>query len=177
MKHIVLTIVVLLLLAQPITARTPQLEDVQYIQLSPGQNLISINIMPADTSIDSVFAGIPFRRVMGEYGSFDATIPPQFNTLSDIYPGNGYIVTIDQPATLVVAGTLVPFWAPIRLHPGWNWIGYYPQRPMKTDDALAGIAGLYGRVQDEAGNPMNRMYPGRGYFIYMTQGANLVYPY
>jgi hypothetical protein len=61
-----------------------------------------IGYLPADPlPVTEALASIDglYTRVIGNNGSFDASIPPSFNTLQEMRPGEGYLLYMTQAAT------------------------------------------------------------------------------
>lgn len=133
--------------------------------------------------------------IAGQYGKLQCEtgtyLPPpadpRFNTCTTVAPGQGYLLYATANTTLSLTGRRVPTDQPISLHAGYNWLGYLPTCELTVETALASIAGKYTIVHSEAGtyrpppanpafNNFNTMAPGRGYMIYMTEAATLVYP-
>ena len=110
------------------------------------------------------------------------------NTLTQTVALRGYWLKLNSAATLVVTGTQ-PVTTTVHLQPGWNLIGYLPDTALARDVALASIAGQYTALLGfdqgaeswyaalpDSMNTLTMMYPNRGYWIYMTEAADLVYP-
>lgn len=160
----------------------------QTIALTPGWNLISFNVEPTDPTVAAVLTGLSYSRVLGDGGSFVPTLPPSFNSLKELHPGQAYYIysTASSNTNLVVAGIPVAANTPISLKAGWNWLGYLPQTTLPIAEALNSISGNYQRVIDIDGtyssslppqfNTLTEMAPGRGYLIFMNNAATLTYP-
>ena len=166
----------------------------QRIPLHSGWNWFSINRTPSDSSVPAVLTSISgkYDLVLGEDGVYaPPPADPAFNTLTDILPGEGYMIRMthaaEEPNPLLVSGPLVPANTPIPLHSGWNWLGYLPESAQDISHALNSIAGKFDLVLGETGtyapppanpafNTLSHLEPGRGYLIRMTQAATLVYP-
>jgi hypothetical protein len=97
------------------------------ISLSPGWNLISLPVQPANTAIASVLSGIAgsYQVVWGYPNqSWDLYDPNDTggSTLATMQAGNGYWIKMTSAKTLSVSGTTPP--QSLSLLPGWNLIGY-----------------------------------------------------
>lgn len=79
-------------------------ESSQNISLHQGWNLISFNLIPADNSIDALFNGMPIRTIKTMDSFWDASLPEYFNSLHSLTPGEGYLVFMNSPSTLLVSG-------------------------------------------------------------------------
>lgn len=162
------------------------------ITLSMGWNLISLNLVPADTAIASVLAQITgkyssvWAYVNGSWLVYDAN-NPGFSDLTTIDAGYGYWINMTDTGVLPNTGT-----APskdVSLNNGWNLVGFNSAASMNTADALATIAGQYvsawafingaWQVYDPA-NPgfsdLLTMEPGYGYWINATAASTWTLP-
>jgi len=81
----------------------------QTINLNPGWNLISLDVSPADNSVQTVFADLVNSGNLEFITSFDAgtqtfdpTIPGPFNSLQEAVDGFGYWVKVQNAAVLTV---------------------------------------------------------------------------
>jgi hypothetical protein len=119
--------------------------------------------------------------------------PPPFNTLTTMDARHGYWLNATDPMTdtLSVSGSL-PLTTSIDLCTGWNLIGYASWNERPITDVLADIDGKYSLVyaydaSDVAdpwkkyspppdppiANDLNNMQPWFGYWINITEPANL----
>lgn len=102
--------------------------------------------------------------------------------------GEGYLIFLDQPATMRHPGALADPTLPIPLVMGWNWVGYLPASPLTLDDALASVtfeAGdavksqtAYAQYSSTAGweGSLEEMAPGLGYQFFVQDDHVLTYP-
>jgi hypothetical protein len=169
-------------------------EQTQRISLHTGWNWFSIFNSPADKSIASVLSTISgkYDQVNGEAGIYKPPpANPIFNTLTQILPGEGYMIRMTQaaeePNPLVVTGAFLPNNTPIPLDAGWNWIGFLPDSAQSVSCALSSVSGNYDLVLGEVGlyapppanpafNTLSNLEPGRGYLIRTTWNVSLIYP-
>ncbi|NOZ05993.1 MAG: hypothetical protein GXP41_06530, partial [Chloroflexi bacterium] len=111
------------------------------------------------------------------------------NTLHTMDAEHGYWLKVTGATTLVITGTQVAVTTTIPLQQGWNLVGYLPATAQDRGTALASIDGKYTAVLSfdqgaeswyaalpSSMNTLTMMYPHRGYWVYMTQAADLVYP-
>ena len=164
--------------------------EARSILLKPNQwSLASLNVEPPVPSIDVVLQSIAgkYCRVLGETQVYDCLVPLEFRSLKEIHGAKGYYIRLDDTASsyLLVEGVPVDPATPIPLHAGLNWVGYLPGAAQPVASALASIAGKYLLVTDGAltydpalpqYSTLKRMEPGKGYLIYATGDATLVYP-
>ncbi len=163
------------------------------IALDPGWNLISINVAPVDATARNVFAPLVGHLTVAQ--SFDGGGGRTFypggaqNTLTTVDALHGYWVKVTGAVTLTVPGTPLPAGTSIPLAAGWNLVSYLPDTSKPLADALTLIAGKYTAVLGyEQGartwyaalpanmNTLGSLKPHHGYWVYMTEPANLVYP-
>jgi hypothetical protein len=144
----------------------------QTIVLEKGWNLISTNVHPADSSIATLFNGLDLAEIktMNTYWRKDQ--PTFLNPLQAISAGEGYLVKMNAPGTLSVAGTpnLHGFKNLEGLTTGWNLIGC----PYPSAAPIAGIFGsMFWEIKDFSGfgiqygatNTLHDLVPGKGYFV------------
>jgi hypothetical protein len=163
--------------------------DGQFVMLNPGWNWLSLNVEPPTPLVAQTFSSIDGRydRVLGENGIYDTSLPPVFNSLTEIHAGLGYMLRITDTATvnLLAEGVRLPPETPLPLHQGWNWIGYVPTQTLPITVALQSIAGQYQLVlgQYDTYDPdlpdfstLQEMSAGEGYMIYANTAVTLTYP-
>jgi hypothetical protein len=175
------------------------------LQLVPGYNAISWNVLPQDAQVATIFAdplgkGI-VKIILGfvNDGSgntkFDFYIPElgQYNPLLWTDFTQGYFVKIlgeAQLDTFSVCGMPVCPSIPVPLNSGYNFVSYLEGQPDSVGHALGslipgnlGIALRY--TNDGAGNEAFHVYPdgdfsvmmpGEGYFVKVDSADVLVYP-
>ena len=167
--------------------------EILHIPLQAGWNLISLPLIPEDTSVDMVLSPI-----MGDYSiiwAYNASdtadhwkkydpSAPFGNDLINIEPGKGYWIMMISDDTLPISGT-VPESTDINLTTGWNLIGYNSLDSQPIADVLSSINGNYSVIwaydaSDTAdhwkkydpsapfGNDLANMEAGKGYWIMLT---------
>jgi len=125
------------------------------LTLEPGWNLVSVNVIPDDTSPRCLMQSIDgsYSIVWG-YDSSDSEdqwkrfIPgSNGNDLTEMGEQFGYWVRVNasQPQTLTVDGE-IPTQTSSPLYYGWNLIGYPNENPQLVGDALASIDRKYNLV-------------------------------
>jgi hypothetical protein len=160
----------------------------QSIQLAPGWNFMSFRMQPPLPLVDVTLNSIrgKYCRVLGEAGLYFCNVPEQFRTLKEMQAAKGYYlhITNTQSLNLLVDGVPLAATTPLALHAGVNWVGYLPSSSMPVTVALQSIAGQYLRVAsiDKLYDPalpqfstLSLLEPGKGYSIYATQDASLIY--
>jgi len=159
--------------------------------LNGGWNLVSLNVRPADSSIEVIFDPIMdnLLKVKDIYSSYDPTLPPVYNTLHELEDGAGYYVKVTGITTLDIIGSPIdPTETPIDLNSGWNLIAYVNQTAMDVEDAFAVLinAGTLLKVKDifssydpslpSAYNTLVNMEPGKGYYVRVSANVTFYYP-
>ena len=162
------------------------------IELQPGWNLISLPLVPTNSSIEDVLSLLLKDSLLERVWSYDAETdawhsyapgaPPDLTMMTD---GKGYFVKVTGYNVLIVQGTEQPPppALPRAYHvvPGWNLIGYKRLTSSNVSDYLKGID--YIRVYKF--DPINKIYelvepgedmePGYGYWVAVkTEGW--IYP-
>ena len=162
------------------------------INLYPGWNWFSFNILPENNSINSILSSL------GEKASFIASqslgIAENYGvygwngTLSTLEPSEMYKIEMLDSALLTISGLPADYNMSISLEGGWNWIGYLPQNSGDVNTALASISesALFIASQSSgvatnyneygwAGTLLS-MDPGSGYLLEMSSSDELIYP-
>jgi len=166
------------------------------ITLSTGWNLISLPLIPTNSTIEAVLAGVSGVGSVTQVYAWDAQ-PQSYltyiagvgGTLTTMEDGPGYWVSANGTATLTVTGQCMPDppEAPrsytVKL--GWNLIGLKSVATRTTDDYLRTVAGMYPVLWGYGSDYIlvypsppgtGQMTPGSGYWIYMTQDGEIIPP-
>ncbi|MDA3882085.1 MAG: hypothetical protein PF481_02265 [Bacteroidales bacterium] len=98
-------------------------ETTQKIELISGWNLISTNVYPVDSTIETLFSGLDVSLIKDANGFWKSGQVGAFNSLQTITAGNGYLVYMNNAGTLQITGNSVQTPLMVSL-PGWNLIGY-----------------------------------------------------
>jgi hypothetical protein len=159
----------------------------QNIPLTTGWNLVSLRVIPANLTLQSLFSGISgnVQQVKDNQLSYAPAMASHFNTLSTWQIGKGYWVKVNSNCTLSVTGTAVdPSAQTIALSPGWNLVSYYPGTAMNVSTALASISTYLQEVKSlsqsyipgSGGNTLTQLATNNGYWIKVSQACTLTYP-
>ncbi|MFC1717049.1 PKD domain-containing protein [Candidatus Poribacteria bacterium] len=156
-------------------------------ELAIGWNLISINIRPADMSIEQALSAIDgkydalwtYDTGSVEWQRYDLNSPPFLNNLKEIRPGAGYWINMTEFGVLMVQGAQPD--TAITLESGWNLVGYNYQSAKPVEEVMSSIRGKYNLVWTYDAhaslwlrytpdgqsflNNLEFMQPGRGYWI------------
>ena len=162
--------------------------DEASIVLVDGWNLISLPLIPLDSDIEVVLAGIMDDVISVWYwaGSWDSFVPGAPSDLDSMEDGKAYWINMKAAQTLNLAGTENP--VPPALPPaydvvaGWNMVGFKSTATNVTAaDYLAGTEPIriYG-FKDDAwfmiSPPYNDlMVPGLGYWVAFPEPGT-IYP-
>jgi hypothetical protein len=172
----------------PFGSTLPSNQQGAYKITLTGHNLISIPLLiedPAVTSALATLTNIPSNfTYMRYYDELDAVSP--WKIFSMIGPRDSLGLSNDMglwvggsgSGQLTVTGT-VPDGYTIRLKAGWNLVGYPSLTPRTVSDALAGLPIVRIEGEDSTTPPYNLrvlgggdvMYPGRGYWIYVSSDS------
>jgi hypothetical protein len=160
------------------------------ITLSEGWNLISLPLIPDNSSIEAVLSGImehvdsvwAYNAETGKWLMYDPDTP-EISNLHEMKDGVGYWIKMTSNVTLTIHGSEFP--APpatppvYHVVPGWNLIGYKEVVEMTVKDYLAGVeyVRLWTFVDGRwvAVKETDLMVPGRGYWIAVTE-EGWIYP-
>jgi hypothetical protein len=168
-------------------------ETFQSIPLQTGWNWISFNVAGTDFSPAQVlkdYNAEPGDIIKGQFGFSEYTQEHGWTgTLNSLRPEAGYRLQSHHGGELTTAGRQANSWSgSTQLAPGWNWIGYLPQKPLAVKDALyfmQAVPGdmIKGKNQSAIFNnngqwlgTLREMHPGHGYLLFSTANTDLVYP-
>jgi len=172
------------------------------IELNAGWNLISLPLVPDDTSIDAVLSGLSVPGSVSKIWAYDAQtkswsyyVPSSgVGELSVMRDGVGYFVEMSADTTLTIHGSVLP--EPpsppqsYNVYAGWNLIGCTTQTSPIADEAyLASVAIDYTHIwgydastdyfvvypdAGAGGIGTGQMEAGMGYWIWMTADGVIV---
>jgi len=156
------------------------------LAFNSGWNMISINVIPPNSSIDSVMAPIINNLVIIKNSAGQTYMPSYgINEIGDIDFREGYQVNLKNAQPLKVIGLPVDPTTPILLSTGWSIISYLPEVPIDVATALSSIEDQLIVAKDNAGrtylpgfgiNTIGYMLPNQGYQVDMTAPDTLIYP-
>ena len=161
----------------------------QKITLELGWNLISMNVIPDDLTMETIWAAIVDKLVIVKNSKGSVYIPSfNINTIGSWNILEGYQAYMSQKTELSVEGfPVVPEDTPIALSSGWSWVGYLKQKSMNIKDAVKTLTddnalviakNLKGEVyipQFDV-NTIGNMLPSVGYQVYLSKASTLTYP-
>jgi len=106
----------------------------QTIVLNAGWNLISTNVIPTDSSISTLFAGLDVQEIKTMDAFWRKDQNPIFNKLTKITTGNGYLVNMNVDGILTINGFVFSnVIYPSTIKTGWQLIGC----PFQTNTLLS----------------------------------------
>ena len=168
-------------------------EIFQSIPINQGWNWISFNVAVSDLSISRVLKDYPAQPgdvLKGQFGFSEYTKENGWTgTLDVVHLETGYRLLSKNNVELVASGRPANSWAtPATLLPGWNWIGYLPEKSLALEDALYFMQSVPGdmiKSQSKSAiynnngewlGTLHEMQPGQSYLLYNQAGTDLVYP-
>lgn len=179
--------------ADALTAATVTVEQGDFekesIELDEGWNLISLPLIPLDSDIDVVLAGILDDIISVWYwaGSWDTFVPGAPSDLQKMEDGKAYWINMEAAQTLDIAGTEMPKGAGLPptydVVVGWNMVGVKATNNVTAEDYLYGTdyVRIYG-FEDGAwftiagpNYTSPEMVPGLGYWVAFTEPGT-IYP-
>ena len=170
------------------------------IQLTEGDNLISINVIPPDEMYRNeddpgpdfilMFEQIQDHVLMVRDNSGRFYNPEMgFSNLGFWDLTKAYLVNVDEDIEVTWEGEQIPADADVPLNQGENWIAYYPQYELDASApdfyVLSPIIDFVERANDWVGGEMNPdedfsnmepWRPGRGYVVCVSEEVVLNYP-
>jgi hypothetical protein len=169
----------------------PLISTTQTISLASGWNWVSLHVLPADLSLDSVFADILIQteQVKTQTQSAIRTGGKWKGDLANMNTIGQYKmfkVKVNAVCTLTVTGTAILSATPIQLTGGWNWVAYLPTTTMSINTALDSIKGQVQEVKSHTqsatysggiwSGALTQLNPGQVYVIKMNAPGTLTYP-
>ena len=122
------------------------------LSLQPDWNLLSLPLVPTDTSIGTVLSSISGNYdlvyaydgcdIADPWKRYDVNAPPYANDLTNLDEKMGIWIRVTDTPTLTVLGQ-VPTTIDIHLCEGWNLVGYPSTRAKPIEDVLSSIEGKY----------------------------------
>lgn len=175
--------------AQPTTLQAPPPATTD-IPLAAGWTWFSINTVPVDATVATLFAGMGSVgdqvKTQVPFSTYDETFG-WFGSLTSINAGVGYLAYLSRSGHLDAGSTPVPFNTAIPVSAGWNWIGYQPQAAQALDGAFNAsytfqtndlIKSQFAFAQYDGTNwvgSLTQLEPGQGYLINLAGAGSLVY--
>ncbi len=157
------------------------------IPLHAGWQMVSSPVDPRNPDMEDMFdylvrlGMVPF--VKDHFGHF---FFPAWG-YNDLEPWDvcfGYLVRMNEPDTLVIAGQLVPIDTPIPMVRGWSIVSYFPEENLPAPEAFANIEEAFVMAKDDSGrfyfpawhyNGMDLLTRGDGYLVKVSQAVDLVW--
>ena len=157
------------------------------IPLHAGWQMVSSPVPPPDPDMEDVFDQIVRNgmepMVKDNLGRF--FFPPMgFNNMDPWDVRYGYLVCMDEPDTLFIAGQPVPVDTPIPLDETWSIVAYFPEQPIPAIEAFANIEDVLAIAKDDIGrfyvprlgfSNMRPLQRGEGYQVRVNQECELVW--
>jgi len=174
----------------PVVDAVPAASDSQTITLVPGWNWISFNVLPADRSLDAVFAGIltQIEQVKNQTQSalrLNGQWVGDLTSMDGIQTGKMYKVRVNAACTLTVTGAQITSTTPISLTGGWNWVAFYPSASLPINQALSSITTSIQQAKSQTQSAiynggawmgdLTQLEPEKGYTIRMNGPGTLIY--
>ncbi len=138
--------------SEPITVTSGQetsgisfsLNSPQKIPLVSGWNWISFSMLPEDKNVGNVLSDYPaqdndvIKTVEGTATYYEGD---WYGLSEGIKAGAMYLLNTQSsnPGNLNIEGHTVDVSEPITIRPGWNWIGFNPQKSMSIATALTSL--------------------------------------
>jgi hypothetical protein len=108
----------------------------QSFQLDEGWNLITVSVIPSNSDVAQV---IPCADIVKNDECYFSTNQPAFlNSISDVIPGHGYLVHVNEICNFDVDGELINP-SNVVLKEGWNIVGYPFLQEQDIESALSSI--------------------------------------
>jgi hypothetical protein len=146
--------------------------SLQTIALIQGWNIISLNVVPADSTVATIFNSIKANvtEVKNLDGFYNPNQNVMYNSLRFIEQNKGYLVNMKAAGSLQVAGVPLTKKTTI-LNTGWSLIGcfYQTTTAFSTDfnntncSVIKNFEGFW--KPNGTANSISKFEPSKGYFI------------
>jgi PKD repeat protein len=166
------------------------------IGLDEGWNLISLPLVPEDTSIESVLSEIQssVRKVWSlQYNEeseknewiYKEVEEGEFlsGELEELTSGEGYYIQMNENSVLYTTGNKMYSQGKMAIPPskkvdeGWNLIGKYGlNEELSNTEAFATLTGEVPSLIDKNGNTIEEMEISEGYWAFVTGGVQIYAP-
>ena len=158
------------------------------LDLRAGWNMMSLPLIPADSSIEQVLAGIDEDTTVEFVWAYDAQSnnwtsysAASGGELEEMVDGKGYLLKTDSTGTMTVSGyedvDLIETPRAYDVYEGWNLIGFKYTGNMNSSEYLGNVAtstdrlyGLNGELEMD-----EDLTPGQGYWLAVSQEGT-IYP-
>ncbi len=140
----------------------------QSIQLVAGWNLISLFVAPTDNSIEAVFDELDFDIIKNNDGFYHVDKATELQSISEIDPGEGYLVFMNEAATLEIEGYALKEYIST-LKKGWNLVGV----PQNTAKNVSDLPSSVTAVKDLSNTSIQQLEPGKAYYIQVSADAEI----
>ncbi|HEY9188500.1 MAG TPA: T9SS type A sorting domain-containing protein [Ignavibacteria bacterium] len=158
----------------------------------PGWNLLSSYIVPARPEVENIFKDpVTSSRFVLMKDETGLVYWPQIglNQIINWDVAQAYWVyfySVAAADAILIRGTSIDVTKnSVKLNAGWNLLPYWGNAGVDPVTVLASISGKFTVVKSDSGhiywpelgfNTITKMWPGKGYEIYMTEAADLVFP-
>jgi hypothetical protein len=181
---------------QTTTMQVNPVDNVYQVGLQAGWNLISSPVLPYNTDIKSVMAGLTAHGSVKQVATFvwsggklvqQTWLPSAGGTLKTFHDGQGYWVEMTKADTLSITGRVLS--APPSVLPsygvsaGWNLIGYTARDVWSGEWAGSYLGSVWDTTQqlysyNASGDyyvARSDMFPGEGFWL-ATSAPGTIYP-
>jgi len=176
--------------SEPFNVAAPDALVAYNFSLSAGWNLISLPLIPVDSSIgavledamDSLISVWNYDTATGTWKAYDPSAPEFMNDLHTMVDGKGYWVNMSSSSTITFRGSVMPSGG-TTLPPsysfaeGWNMVGFKSIEPLVLEGYLDGtdyrlpIYWYGGNIYYSLTENYHYFYPGLGYWVFFNSSG------
>ncbi|MBK8805163.1 MAG: hypothetical protein IPO21_00365 [Bacteroidales bacterium] len=143
---------------------------IQKVAIQKGWNLISINLQPTDSSVESLFWNIDIEVIKSSDGYWRKGQYTIFNSLQYLSAGEGYVLKSNITDTLIVSGVIRQTGNVTSSNNGWRLLGvsYQNKTSIARDynqtntSIIKNFDGFW--IPGETTNSIKYFEPGKAYF-------------
>ena len=167
----------------------------QNIGIESGFTWISLNLeSDVSDNLNAAFAGFTLNdgdRIIGQtsFAQYQGSTSNWVGELTGLEIGQMYMTDLDSSNQLDYIGfPVIPDTVSLFMNDNWTWLGYLPHENMHVNAALASLDATPDDLLKDQFNfaqfvadigwvgSLTRMFPDRGYKLFMETGDTLVYP-
>jgi hypothetical protein len=135
------------------------------LNLSPGWNMVSFQVIPNNSSFSSIFSNVSYYQVLSWNGN-------GYTTPTTAEAGKGYWILVLKTANITLTGQPVTSYQ-LNAQQGWNLIGGINGKSISTANLFGGS---FYQIQTWNGNQYvasGTIDPGKSYWLLVTAPKNL----
>ena len=180
-------------IGSPVVLNTDAQVALMY-EVNNGWNWLSFPLTLNDASVnmalnDFVPAAADVFRNAEDYTQYDGTIQSWIGSLDSINISSSFRLSTQKDTSFEITGQPVNLVnAPVKIEPGWNWIGYLQTSSLSVNEALSSVTfntgdviksqqqfAIYDALLGWKGT-LSLLEPQKGYMLNSSTNGSIIYP-